>query len=93
MLPCLLETCFLKASLQYGKNVGVFPTYFCAIDCFGNKTENSLAFCRNSEICSLHCSMENTLLETKVDVQIRQCSALPSLLHIAVLRFRKKDPH
>lgn len=26
MLPCLLETCFLKASLQYGKNVGVFLT-------------------------------------------------------------------
>lgn len=60
-------------SAVWEKNVGVFPTYLYAIDYFRSKTENSLAFSSNTEICSLYCSIGNTLLETKVDIQIRQC--------------------
>lgn len=79
------KRCFLKASLQYGKSHGVFSHWpLCAI-ALEAKLPTLLGLQQYTETCSL--------LETKADVHMRQCYALADLLHITVLRFRKKNPY
>lgn len=63
------KLCFLKASLQYGtKCRAFFPTYLSVqLTAREAKLKTLIGLQQYTEICSLHCSMENTLLE------IRQC--------------------
>lgn len=63
----ITKLCFLKASLQYGKNRGVFsPTYLSVqLIALEAKLKTLIRLEQYTEIRSLRCSMERTLLETK----------------------------
>lgn len=66
----ITKWCFLKASLQYGKNWGGgIPTYLSVqLTALEAKLITLIGLQQYTEICSLPCSMENTLLEIHVDV-------------------------
>lgn len=76
MPPCLLQNyVFSRLLCSMEKTCGVFfPTYLSVqLTALEAKLKTLIGLQQYTEICSLHCSMENTLLEIKVDVQIRQC--------------------
>lgn len=74
MLPCLLQNdVFSRLLCSTGRTVGLFPTYLAVqLTALETKLKTLIGLQQYTETCSLCCGVENTLLDVKVDVQIRQ---------------------
>lgn len=77
------------------KKMGCFPPTYLSVQLIAleAKLKTLIRLEQYIEICSLHCSVEKTLLETSGCPDQTVLSFTQYLLHITVLRFRKKNPY